>query len=283
MSRPEHLAPPELFYNRKEARKYDTSSRMINIQRELTSRAIELLMLPPGEQHLILDVGCGSGISGEVVEESGCNLIGMDISPDMLDVANERELKGDLLLHDMGQGLPYRVGIFDGIISISAVQWLCYSNKKQEIPHKRLTCFFRTLYFSLKRGARAAIQLYPETAEQLELITSVAMKCGFTGGVVVDYPNSKKAKKIYLCLIAGEPDEKREMPTALGGGGEHSVKYESRREKARKKGRKFKHGKERMVYKSRDWVLAKKERQRKQGRAVKRDSKFSGRRRAARF
>jgi len=283
MSRPEHTAPPELFYNRKEARKYDKSSRMINIQRELTERALELLMLPKDRKHVILDVGCGSGISGEVLEGSGNHLIGMDISPDMLDVANEREgLEGDLLLHDMGQGIPFRVGVFDGIISISAVQWLCYSNKKHEIPHRRLTCFFRTLYFSLKRGARAAIQLYPESAEQLELITSAAMKCGFSGGVVVDYPNSKKAKKIYLCLIAGEPDVPHEMPAALGGQ-QDNVRYESRRDKARRKGRRMKHGKERLVYKSRDWVLAKKERQRKQGRKIKRDSKFSGRRRPGGF
>lgn len=38
-------------------------------------------------------------------------------------------------------------------------------------------------------------QLYPETPQQLELITHQAMKCGFTGGVVVDFPNSTKAKK----------------------------------------------------------------------------------------
>jgi len=30
---------------------------------------------------------------------------------------------------------------------------------------------------------------------QLELITQQAMKAGFTGGLVVDYPNSSKAKK----------------------------------------------------------------------------------------
>lgn len=30
---------------------------------------------------------------------------------------------------------------------------------------------------------------------QLELITAQAMKAGFTGGMVVDYPNSAKAKK----------------------------------------------------------------------------------------
>ena len=38
------------------------------------------------------------------------------------------------MLHDMGQGLSFRTGIFDGVISISAVQWLCYSNSKGENP-----------------------------------------------------------------------------------------------------------------------------------------------------
>lgn len=43
----------------------------------------------------------------------------------MLDVAREREVEGDLCLHDLGHGLPLRPGTFDGAISISAVQWLC--------------------------------------------------------------------------------------------------------------------------------------------------------------
>jgi len=30
---------------------------------------------------------------------------------------------------------------------------------------------------------------------KLELLTNLAMKSGFTGGVVVDFPNSTKAKK----------------------------------------------------------------------------------------
>ena len=39
------------------------------------------------------------------------------------------------------------------------------------------------------------------------MITSAAMKNGFTGGVIVDYPNSKKAKKYFLQLTAGHSDE----------------------------------------------------------------------------
>ena len=55
--------------------------------------------------------------------------------------------------------------------------------------------------------ARACLpQLYPETPQQMEMITNAAMQCGFTGGLVVDYPNSAKAKKYYLCLFAGPGD-----------------------------------------------------------------------------
>ena len=32
----------------------------------------------------------------------------------------------------------------------------------------------------------------------MELITQQAMKAGFTGGVVIDYPNSTKAKKLVV-------------------------------------------------------------------------------------
>ena len=37
------------------------------------------------------------------------------------------------------------------------------------------------------------------------MLTTTAMRCGFSGGLVVDYPNSTKAKKYYLVLSAGTP------------------------------------------------------------------------------
>jgi len=101
------------------------------------------------------------------------------------------------------QGLPVRNGIFDGAISVSALQWLCNADKTGHSPRKRLLRLFETLYSSLKRGARAALQFYPESPAQQELITSCALRCGFTGGVVIDFPNSAKAKKFYLVLFAG--------------------------------------------------------------------------------
>ena len=47
----------------------------------------------------------------------------------------------------------------------------------------------------------------------MELITAQAMKAGFTGGLVVDYPNSTKAKKFFLCLMTGG---QQPLPAALG-------------------------------------------------------------------
>jgi 18S rRNA (guanine1575-N7)-methyltransferase len=36
------------------------------------------------------------------------------------------------------------------------------------------------------------------------MITSAALKAGFLGGIVVDFPNSSKKKKMYLVLTAGQ-------------------------------------------------------------------------------
>jgi 18S rRNA (guanine1575-N7)-methyltransferase len=49
----------------------------------------------------VLDLGCGSGLSGECLEENGHYWVGVDISPAMLKIAQEREVEGDLLLGDL--------------------------------------------------------------------------------------------------------------------------------------------------------------------------------------
>jgi len=148
------------------------SSRVIQIQGEMTERALELLNLPD-RPCLLLDIGCGSGLSGEQITEAGHYWTGLDISLDMLsmnttpfltfqappvnppfrigailpllDVAQERDLEGDLVLGDIGQGLPFRPASFDGAISISVIQWLCNADKTVNKPYQRLakvTSFF---------------------------------------------------------------------------------------------------------------------------------------------
>ncbi|KAG1827158.1 S-adenosyl-L-methionine-dependent methyltransferase [Suillus subaureus] len=281
MSRPEYQAPPEIYYGDAEAKKYTQNTRNQQIQADMTYRALELLNLPPDEPAFLLDIGCGSGLSGEILEEEGHIWAGVDIAPSMLEVALERDIDGDLFLQDIGQGFSFRPGSFDGAISISVLQWLLNaetSHPTSSPPH-RLTRFFTTLHSALRNPSRAVFQFYPTSDDQIQLITSIAQRAGFGGGVVVDYPNSKKARKVFLCLFVGGGSTQQQIPKGVEGEDDEQVRFERRREKERKRDVSGK----RKNMKDRDWILKKKEasqlyRQRgKEG--VPRDSKFTGRKR----
>lgn len=329
---------------------------MRKIQQDMAERALELLALPvDGRPRFILDLGCGSGLSGAVISASGHYWVGIDISDSMLskhmeatfkgfvkclnilDVAKERleedletveaepgqsghevgqgthdydfegssentesdsedydESGGEydeddfidphsdtskavgLLQGDMGEGAPFRAGTFDGCISISALQWLCHSNRAHENPKGRLTRLFNTLFSCLSRGARAVFQFYPETSSQIDLILACAMKAGFTGGLVIDYPHSTRAKKYYLCLMTGPVTE---LPKALEHGA--SDQHVSVDKRSRKRGRHD--SRSQGSKKDKAWVMKKKEAARKRGEQVKSDSKYTARRRRIKF
>lgn len=50
----------------------------------MAERCVELLVLPENSSCYLLDIGCGSGLSGSVLEEMGHAWAGMDISLSML-------------------------------------------------------------------------------------------------------------------------------------------------------------------------------------------------------
>lgn len=106
------------------------------------------------------------------------------------------------------------------------------------------------------------------------MVTSQAMRAGFYGGVVVDFPNSSKAKKYYLVLMTGG---QQQLPEALGTNADDSqIPYSKKRELTRDiRGKNPK--------KSKDWIMAKKEKRRQKGVDVREDSKYTGRKRSGRF
>ncbi|KAL7673753.1 hypothetical protein ACOME3_000036 [Neoechinorhynchus agilis] len=266
--RPEHVGPAELYYGETEARKYTQCSRMITVQRQLSERALELLNLKADETCFLLDIGCGSSLSGEVLTENGGHRwIGLDISQNMLQVASERGVEGDLINLDMGSGMPFRPGMFDGAISISALQWLCNSDHKADIPHRRILHFFTTLYAVMANGTRCVFQFYPENDKQTNLLTRQALKAGFTGGLVIDNPESTRAKKVFLVLCVGMGHVIPELPAEV-----ICDEPESKIEKRQRK----------PIKNTRKWVLSKKARWRRQGKEVRPDTKYTGRKRSSR-
>ncbi|MCJ1265124.1 hypothetical protein MMC22_004999 [Lobaria immixta] len=278
MSRPEDTLPPDLFYNDHESRKYTTSSRIQNIQSEMTHRALELLAL--STPSLILDIGCGSGLSGEIlssVEPADCGphiWIGMDISASMLDVALQRDVEGDLMLADIGQGVPFRPGSLDAAISISAIQWLCNAESSDVSPQGRLARFFNGLFASLRRGGRAVCQFYPKNEAQRSMISGAAIKAGFGAGILEDDPGTKNSK-LYLVLTVGGGDLQGDITGVVRGMDDVNV-VDGRRKNKEAKRKKDRKG-------SKAWIMKKKEQMERKGKIVKASSKYTGRKRGPVF
>ncbi|KAK5093594.1 18S rRNA (guanine1575-N7)-methyltransferase [Exophiala xenobiotica] len=301
MSRPEDLLPPDLFYNDTESAKYTTSSRIRQIQASMTNRALDLLNL--SEPSFILDLGCGSGLSGEILGSAGHTWVGMDISPmqrhdrqlqdkanghtdtdgmDSDDVSEDDSSEddgganGDLLLADMGQGLPFRPGAFDAAISISAIQWLCNVEDTSASSHSadaRLRRFFDSLYVALKRGGKAVCQFYPKNDAQRTMISQAAVRAGFGAGILEDDGGTKNVK-VYLVLSVGGGDI-----TGVVEGWEGVDVEDGRRVREAK----MKGGRNAAKKGGKAWVLGKKEKMRAKGKVVKDDSKYTGRRRGPKF
>jgi len=246
----------------------------------MTHRALELLNL--SSPSFILDIGCGSGLSGEILssvppDEGGPHVwVGMDIAPSMLDVALQRDVEGDLFLADMGQGVPFRPGTFDAAISISAIQWLCNAESSDVSPASRLAKFFNGLYAALKRGGRAVCQFYPKNDVQKKMITGAAVKAGFGAGLLEDDPETKNVK-VYLVLTVGGTGEggKGGDITGVVEGMDGVDVLDSRRKGNIGKGE-IKKG-------SKAWIIKKKEQMERKGKVVKATSKYTGRKRRVQF
>jgi len=278
MSRPEDTLAADVYYDDSEAAKYTKNSRIQNIQASMTHRALELLDL----QHpsFILDVGCGSGLSGEILsnltpEENGPHVwVGMDVSPSMLDIALQRDVEGDLMLADIGQGVPFRAGTFDAAISISAIQWLCSAVDSETEPKARLAKFFNGLYASLKRGGRAVCQFYPKNDQQKKMITEAAVKAGFGAGILEDDPETKN-HKLYLVLTVGGSAQQGDITGVVEGMDGVDVQDARRKIKANGRGD--------MEKGSKAWIVKKKEQMERKGKVVKNTSKYTGRKRRIAF
>ncbi|KAL8692129.1 MAG: hypothetical protein Q9224_004023 [Gallowayella concinna] len=271
MSRPEEILPPDLFYNDRESRKYTTSSRIQNVQSDMTHRALELLQLDGPS--LIMDIGCGSGLSGDILSsispaDGGPHIwVGMDISASMLDIALQRDVEGDLLLSDIGQGIPFRAGTFDAAVSISAIQWLCNAESSEVSPQGRLSRFFNGLYASLRRGGQAVCQFYPKNDAQRSMISKAAIKAGFGAGVLEDDPGTKHSK-LYLVLTVGGGEAQGDITSVVRN--MHDVDVQDGRRNLSRTGKKARRG-------NKACIIQKKQQMENRGKVVKASSKYTGR------
>jgi len=102
-------------------------------------------------------------------------------------------------------------------------------------------------------------------------------------GIVVDYPNSAKAKKHYLVLSCDRTSRKQ-LPQGMTGDEKNHVQVSSSQSRRQE----LRHGKAKPIrkkkgVKTKEWILHKKETQRKKGKNVRPDTKYTARRRRGKF
>src|SRR5262245_17308123 len=97
------------------AESYDKNARFVS---DLGGEILSWLSPKPGER--ILDLGCGDGALTQKLAASGASVMGVDMSPSLLEAAKARGL--DVRQED-GHALPF-AGEFDAVFSNAALHWM---------------------------------------------------------------------------------------------------------------------------------------------------------------
>jgi len=157
-----------------------------------------------GNRYIIVDLGCGSGFSSEILVESGHRVIGIDILIDMLSKAKTKkkisENKKDLvlILADINY-LPLRKASINHIISISAYNFIIHGTETIRDKFKAVNNTAMYLKKILKPNGRIIIEFYPKDEEELNLFISSFNNYGFDGFMIKKNP-AQKAGQTYLLL-----------------------------------------------------------------------------------
>jgi SAM-dependent methyltransferase len=184
---------PKEYFKTEMLKSYVQSKSMMHIQEQIALRALDLSEgKPPG---LILDLGMGAGFSCVPLYLKGFTVIGIELIWDMLieyPIPELNPIAGNML------NLPFRGNTFDFIFSVSAFQWtLTLNGRLNKIALKEM---FKQLYRILKPTGTCVFQLYESNRAILDNIYAICKKNGFKAKYLIDNPQSKKKKKIFLYL-----------------------------------------------------------------------------------
>jgi demethylmenaquinone methyltransferase/2-methoxy-6-polyprenyl-1,4-benzoquinol methylase len=105
---------------------YDRYARLLSFGQDPRWRRFLVSRLPVGPDDTVVDVACGTGaVALELVRRTGCSVVGVDQSPEML--AEARRRVGDQRIEFVqasAQGLPFEDASFDGLTAAYLLRYL---------------------------------------------------------------------------------------------------------------------------------------------------------------
>ena len=167
----------------------------------------------------VLDLGCGSGLAGTIVKERAAELVGIDLSPEMVELARARKIYDRLEVAEISAWLDEGETLFDLIISCDCLIYFGDLNQIVAAAARRLK---PGGYFaiSMERGNRYPYHLtdtgrYTHHPDHVREVTAKA-------GLSLTQMNESFLRMEYgdqvmgLYAILGRPDE-RPISSAYAG------------------------------------------------------------------
>ncbi|MCH1627358.1 class I SAM-dependent methyltransferase [Ferdinandcohnia quinoae] len=103
------------FWNQQSQRMWDSGSR---------STIIPFFSQYVSKGSKVLDAGCGDGYGSYKLSENGYDVIGIDLSTEMIEKANPRQYAGKLsFLQSDLSALPFDNGTFNAVMAINSLEW----------------------------------------------------------------------------------------------------------------------------------------------------------------
>lgn len=92
--------------------------------------AVEAVLAPLGKGLQIVDLGCGNGALAGILAQSGHRVVGVDVSPDGIEIARRRYPGLDFRVGSVyDEGLAERLPQADVVVSLEVVEHLLYPRK----------------------------------------------------------------------------------------------------------------------------------------------------------
>ncbi|KAJ9455781.1 18S rRNA (guanine-N(7))-methyltransferase bud23 [Diplonema papillatum] len=147
---------------------------------------------PEAVRGILLDVGCGSGLSSAVAAAAGFTVVGTDLATAMLQCCRAAgRAGGGVVRADLREGLPLRGAAADAVVSVGALHFLPGDPAV-------LARFMREARRVLRPGAVFAAQFFPPTPAYACGVVEAAGAAGLAAGLVLDQPHRSNARRWFL-------------------------------------------------------------------------------------
>jgi SAM-dependent methyltransferase len=125
MATPDPTSTHELFRHDRVADGYASSRPYLHPEVFALARGV----IGPARRERALDVGCGTGLSSVALLDLAAEVVGTDVSLEMLRRA--RRAPGVLYAAAAAESLPFRAGAFDLVVACGSIDWV---DKERFLP-----------------------------------------------------------------------------------------------------------------------------------------------------